>query len=91
MPFDDLAPGATSGQLDLFLNTSQAGDFSGEYQFNLSDEQDLSGHAGQQTLTLNVTAQVVPEPSTLVLLAAGALGFLCYAWRKRRRDAGQMG
>ncbi len=26
----------------------------------------------------------VPEPSTLVLLAAGLAGLLCYAWRKRR-------
>ncbi len=27
---------------------------------------------------------VVPEPSTLVLLVAGLIGLLCYAWRKRR-------
>jgi len=27
---------------------------------------------------------VVPEPSTLVLLTAGLLGLLCYAWRRRR-------
>jgi len=26
----------------------------------------------------------VPEPSTLVLLAAGLLGLLAYAWRKRK-------
>ncbi|MCG2685700.1 MAG: PEP-CTERM sorting domain-containing protein [Planctomycetales bacterium] len=26
----------------------------------------------------------IPEPSTLALLAAGLLGLLCYAWRKRR-------
>ena len=25
-----------------------------------------------------------PEPSTLVLLASGLIGLLCYAWRKRR-------
>ena len=30
------------------------------------------------------TAAGVPEPSTLVLLAAGLAGLLCYAWRKRR-------
>ena len=46
------------------------GNFSGQYQFNLSDEQDLSGWAGGQTLTLNVTADVVPEPSALALLGA---------------------
>ena len=25
-----------------------------------------------------------PEPGTLVLLATGLIGLLCYAWRKRR-------
>jgi hypothetical protein len=29
-------------------------------------------------------AKVVPEPSTLALLAAGLIGLLCYAWRKRK-------
>jgi autotransporter-associated beta strand protein len=32
-----------------------------------------------------ITLSVVPEPSTLVLLAASALGLAAYAWRKRRR------
>jgi hypothetical protein len=31
-----------------------------------------------------VGSVVVPEPGTLVLLAAGLLGLLCYAWRRRR-------
>ena len=35
-----------SNRFDLFLDPSQMGEFSGEYQFNLSDEKDLSGHAG---------------------------------------------
>ena len=61
-PFADLTPGYTSNVFGLFLNTSQTGQFSGIYQFNLSDEKDLSGHAGQQTLTLDVTADVVPKP-----------------------------
>jgi hypothetical protein len=30
-----------------------------------------------------VETVTVPEPSTLVLLGAGLLGLLCYAWRKR--------
>ena len=29
-------------------------------------------------------ATVIPEPGTLVLLGAGLVGLLCYAWRKRR-------
>ena len=32
----------------------------------------------------SVGVGVVPEPSTLVLLAAGLLGLACYAWRKRK-------
>ena len=29
-------------------------------------------------------SQAVPEPSTLALLAAGLVGLLAYAWRKRK-------
>ncbi len=91
-PFTDLAPGATSGLYDLYLDTSQLGELSGEYEFNLSDEKDLSGHAGTQTLTLDVTADVVPEPSTLALIAAGALGLLGCGWRRpRAADSAPLG
>ena len=82
--FTDLAPGSMSNELNVFLKPSQIGEFSGEYQFNLSDETDLSGHGGAQTLTLNVTADVVPEPSTLALLGVGAIGLLRYGWRRRK-------
>jgi len=82
-PFTDLAPGPLSNRFDLFIDTSRLGKFSGTYQFNLSDEQDLSGWAGGQMLTLNVTADVVPEPSTLVLLVAAAVGLLTFAWHAR--------
>jgi Zn-dependent M28 family amino/carboxypeptidase len=33
---------------------------------------------------LATQATIVPEPSTLVVLAAGAIGFLVWAWRRRR-------
>ena len=83
MPFTDLAP-AESSEFNLFLNTSQVGQFSGQYQFNLSDEQDLSAWTSGQTLTLNVTADVVPEPAAITMLAAGAVGLVGYGWRRCR-------
>jgi hypothetical protein len=48
-------------------------------------------HTVWAVLDHNSDFAVVPEPSTLVLLVAAALGLAGYAWRKRRRDAGQMG
>ena len=36
-----------------------------------------------QTLSVQAGA-AVPEPSTLVLAAAGLAGLLAYAWRKRK-------
>ena len=87
MPFSDLPAGQTSGLMDLFFSPSQVGNFSGQYQLNLSDEQDLSGWAGGQTLTLNVTAEVVPEPSTLALLSVVAVEVTGAAWRRSPRAA----
>ena len=86
MPFTDLPAGELSNEFDLLLNASasQLGDFSGQYQFNLSDEKDLSGHAGQQTLTLNVTATVVPEPGTLAMLEVFGVGIVCLVRMRRK-------
>ncbi|MCD4728661.1 MAG: PEP-CTERM sorting domain-containing protein [Pirellulales bacterium] len=32
----------------------------------------------------NYVLAKIPEPGTLVLLATGLIGLLCYAWRKRK-------
>lgn len=83
-PFSNLPSGNLSSFFDVSLDTANLGNFSGQYQFNLSDQKNLDGHAGAQTLTLNVTGNVVPEPSTLVLLGVAAIGVLAWAWRPRR-------
>ncbi len=36
----------------------------------------------------NLVLSVTPEPSTLALLAAGAIGLVAYGWRRRRAAGG---
>jgi len=43
----------------------------------------LSATGGAGSVPDGLTA-AIPEPGTLALLAAGLIGLLCYAWRKRR-------
>ncbi len=60
-----------------------AGSISGSLGSNLSGA--INGHTA--TLAVqgnNLVLNVVPEPSSLVLLAAGAIGLLGYGWRRRR-------
>jgi hypothetical protein len=41
------------------------------------------GNGNAQVVALSGTITAVPEPGTIVLLGAGLLGLLAYAWRKR--------
>jgi len=80
-PFTDLAAGQ-SHSFTAWIDTSVPGDFAASYVLNLSDRLGTD-----QTLTLNLHGSVVPEPSTLVLLATGTLGLTVGWWRRRRRAA----
>jgi hypothetical protein len=76
-PFSNLASGS-SQEFALYFNPSglDPGFLSAQYQFNLSDE-NLPG-ATSQTLTLFVTAQLVPEVQTIaswVMLACAVCWF----------------
>jgi hypothetical protein len=81
--FSNLAPGATSDLFHIYFEPLSVGRFDGRYRFTLSDQDGISGSTGGQVLTLNVTANVVPEPSALALVGASALGLVAYAWRRR--------
>jgi hypothetical protein len=44
-----------------------------------------TGGGGWQAFdNISVTAVTTPEPGTIVLLATGLIGILCYAWRKQK-------
>ena len=84
-PFAELPAGQTSGSWSC-SSVRRNSDFSGEVQLDLSDEQDLSGWAGGQTLTLNVTAEVVPEPSARAV-ARGRGGHCARrAWSAKKKN-----
>ncbi len=68
------------GWAKIFDFTNYAGSFA-------PDGFTYSGLTGGKTASFNAATgilTVVPEPSSLVLLTAGLLGLLAYAWRKRK-------
>ena len=56
---------------------------SGRY-LTLSGTRDITGEHLLGIFTIRVTGEIIPEPSTITLLAGGMIGVLAYAWRKRR-------
>ena len=58
---------------DLYVATGTNVTFTGEL-----------GLVGQEMLKGSFTSFTTPEPGTLTLLAAGLLGMVAYAWRKRK-------
>ncbi len=69
------------------LDTSTVGVFPTEtITLHLTDSaaDGIAGDTVNQTLVLTIDAQVVvPEPSTIILLAVALMGALAYAWRRR--------
>jgi hypothetical protein len=51
------------------------------FDAHVQDVGGLGAYNGNHYVELDV---VVPEPSTTLLLATGAVGLLAYAWRKRK-------
>jgi len=46
---------------------------------------EFGGISGYEGVSARLSTIVVPEPSTIIMLAMGALGLLAYGWRRQRR------
>jgi hypothetical protein len=83
----DAAPGAGAAPTAASLVAS-AGGIAAKYvtliNTGLGTEGNYMGDDQFTGLSEVRFSAVVPEPGTLALLATGAIGLLCYAWRKRR-------
>jgi hypothetical protein len=63
--------------------SATAGSFPGGGGGGGFDEDNISASGANGEITITYTAESVPEPSTLTLLATGAIGLITYRWRKR--------
>ena len=59
------------------------GEFTGDGTVDINDLTIVLAHYGDGA-TAGSGIQATPEPATLTLLAAGLVGLLAYAWRKRK-------
>ena len=71
---------------DLNTLVSPTSGWTLEYAYGVNDMGQIvgQGQIGGHTHAFLLTP-IVPEPSTLVLLAAGAVGLLGFAWRRRAK------
>ena len=66
----------------IFGDRGVVGNYNAAYMG--SDNTDVSGGTTGITHSPTLNISEVPEPSALVLLTAGLIGLVCYAWRKRK-------
>jgi hypothetical protein len=80
----DSAPGGTLGF--VFPNNL----IGGKVKIITGNEQGMAAGAAAELYPLGYEGRgdsamfIIPEPGTLLLLATGLLGLVCYAWRKRK-------
>jgi len=67
----------------LYVGTGAGVTFAGSWS-NGTNPNGGWGFNLSQSMGGSFTIPPIPEPSTLLLLASGLVGLLCYAWRKRR-------
>ena len=82
----------TEGNVDIYLDGTDAADLIAtkalihdtEPSYMTLGDSASTDVGGTMVLDYVKVGELVPEPSTLALLAAGMVGLLAYAWRKRK-------